>query len=98
MGSREVYDYKLQKWVPYVSDPEKWYQHFLAMRDGYVKPNQRGHYIVGAQTMMEKNPNMESAVAQEMTEVKKERKKRKKTLVPSSKRKKIYKSESGNQI
>ena len=25
MGTREVYDYQQQKWVPYVSDPTKWY-------------------------------------------------------------------------
>ena len=27
MGMREVYDYQQQKWVPYVSDTDKWYQH-----------------------------------------------------------------------
>ena len=27
MGTREVYDYQQQKWVPYVSHPYKWYQH-----------------------------------------------------------------------
>ena len=48
MGSIEVYDYKQQKWVPYVSDPEKWYQHFKDLRDGYVKPDHRGRYIVGS--------------------------------------------------
>ena len=29
MGTREVYDYQQQKWIPYVSDPDKWYQHFI---------------------------------------------------------------------
>ena len=48
MGSIEVYDYKLQKWVPYVSDPDKWYHHFLDLRDGYVQPDHLGRYIVGS--------------------------------------------------
>ena len=48
MGTREVYDYKQQKWVPYVSDPDKWYQHLLDMRDGLVEPNYLGLYIVGS--------------------------------------------------
>ena len=34
MGTREEYDYEQQKWVPYVSDPDKWYQHLLDIRDG----------------------------------------------------------------
>ena len=48
MGSIEVYDYQQQKWVPYVGDPEKWYQHFKDLRDGYVTPDTRGRYIVGS--------------------------------------------------
>ena len=48
MGTREVYDYEQQKWVPYVSDPDKWYQHLLYMRDGLVEPDYLGHYIVGS--------------------------------------------------
>lgn len=48
MGSIEVYDHKQQKWVPYVPDPEKWYQHFKDLRDGYVRPDQKGRYIVGS--------------------------------------------------
>ena len=47
MGTREVYDYEQQKWVPYVSDPDKWYQHLLAIRDGLVEPDYLGRYIVG---------------------------------------------------
>ncbi len=39
MGSIEVYDYHIQQWVPYVADPEKWYQHFKYLRDGYVRPD-----------------------------------------------------------
>lgn len=48
MGSIEVYDYKQQKWVPYVPDYDKWYQHFKDMRDGYVQPDHLGRYIVGS--------------------------------------------------
>ena len=48
MGTREVYDYEQQMWVPYVSDPDKWYQHLLDMRDGLVEPDYRGRYIVGS--------------------------------------------------
>ena len=48
MGTREVYDYEQQKWVPYVSDPDKWYQHLLDIRDGLVEPDYLGRYIVGS--------------------------------------------------
>ena len=48
MGSIEVYDYQQQRWVPYVADPEKWYQHFKDLRDGYVQPDNRGRYVVGS--------------------------------------------------
>ena len=48
MGTREVYDYEQQKWVPYVSDPDKWYQHLLDMRDGLVEPDYLGCSIVGS--------------------------------------------------
>ena len=48
MGTREVYDYKLQKWVPYVSDPDKWYQHLIDLRDGLVLPDHLGRYIEGS--------------------------------------------------
>ena len=48
MGTREVYDYEQQKWVPYVSDPDKWYQHLLDMRDGLVELDYLGCYIVGS--------------------------------------------------
>ena len=48
MDTREVYDYKLQKWVPYVSDPDKWYQHLIDLRDGLVQPDHLGHYIEGS--------------------------------------------------
>ena len=48
MGTREVYHYKQQKWVRYVSDPDKWYQHLLDIRDGLVELDHLGRYIVGS--------------------------------------------------
>ena len=48
MGSIEVYDAKQEKWVPYVPDPDEWYQHFKDLRDGYVQPDHMGRYIVGS--------------------------------------------------
>ena len=48
MGTRLVYDYQQQKWIPYVSDPDKWYQHLLDVRDGYAEGDSQGHYIVGS--------------------------------------------------
>ena len=48
MGTRLVYDYQQQKWIPYVSDPNKWYQHLLDVRDGYAERDSQGHYIVGS--------------------------------------------------
>ena len=41
-----MYDIKLQKWVPYVSYPEKWYQHLLDLREGNVEPHNQNCYIV----------------------------------------------------
>ena len=48
MGTRLVYDYQQQKWIPYVSDPNKWNQHLLDVRDGYAERDSQGHYIVGS--------------------------------------------------
>lgn len=48
MGSIEVYDYKQQKWVPYVPDYDKWYQHFKDLSEGFVRPDFKGRYIVGS--------------------------------------------------
>ena len=48
MGTREVYDYKLQKWILYVSDPDKWYQHVLDVRDGYAEHDSQDRYMVGS--------------------------------------------------
>ena len=46
MGTREVYDIKMQKWVPYVSDPEKWYQYLLDIGEGNVEPHYQDRYNV----------------------------------------------------
>ena len=48
MGTRLIYDYQQQKWIPYVSDPDKWFQHLLDVRDGYAERDSQGHYIVGS--------------------------------------------------
>ena len=48
MGMREVYDYQQQKWVPYVSDPDKWYQHLLDVRDGYAERDSQGRFVMGS--------------------------------------------------
>ena len=48
MGSVEVYDPEQQKWVPYNPDPEALYQHLKDLRDGFVKPDYLGRYIVGS--------------------------------------------------
>lgn len=48
MGSIEVYDTKLSKWVPYVPDYKKWEQHFKDISEGRVRPDHKGRYIVGS--------------------------------------------------
>ena len=48
MGTREVYDYQQQKWVPYISDPDKWYQHLLDVRDGYAERDSQDRYVMGS--------------------------------------------------
>ena len=48
MGSIEVCDVKQQKWVPYIPDYDKWYQHFKDLSDGHVQPDHMGRYIVGS--------------------------------------------------
>ena len=47
MGSIEVYDHVQQVWKPYVPDPERMYQHFKDIRDGYVRLDDKGRYISG---------------------------------------------------
>lgn len=48
MGSIEVYDQKLQRWVPYVPDVKKWEQHFIDISEGRAHPDRDGRYIVGS--------------------------------------------------
>ena len=59
MGSKEAYDYKLQKCVPVVSDLDKWYQYFLDLQDGYVQSNHLGRYIIGSGVKYRKLKEME---------------------------------------
>ena len=99
MGTPEVYDYEQQKWVPYVSDPDKWYQHLLDMRDGLVEPDHRCHKEMEAKQIENQRPvvNLVSPVAQatEMarSEVKREREMAKsKTFIPPGRRKKFTRS------
>ena len=47
MGPIEVYDDKLQKWVPYVPDYGKWYRQVKDMSEGYVEYDPMGRYVVG---------------------------------------------------
>ena len=46
MGIKELYDYQQLKWFPYVSDLDKWYQHLLDVRDGYVERDSQGRYVM----------------------------------------------------
>ena len=48
MGSRLVHNYQQQKWFPYVSDPESWYQHSLDVVVGYAEHDSQGRYIFGS--------------------------------------------------
>ena len=60
MGTRDVYDYKLQKWVPYVSDPDKWYKQLLDLRDGLVQADHLGPYIMDSVAKHRRLIEMES--------------------------------------
>ena len=98
-----MYDYKLQKWVQVISDPEKGYQHFLDLQDGYVQSDHLGRYIVGSgdkyrklKEMEEQKPvvNLVSPDAQAADLAKSEltrEKENAKTFVKSPLRKHIYK-------
>ena len=46
MGTQERYDIKLQKWVPYVSDPDKWYKYLLDLRKGNFESHNQDRCIV----------------------------------------------------
>ena len=62
MGSIEVYDLKQEKWVPFVPDPDEWYQHFKDLRDGYVQPDHMGRYIVGSGKKFRRLKEMEGRI------------------------------------
>ena len=101
-----MYDYKLQKWVRYVSDPDKWYQHLIDLRDGLVQLDHLGRFIVGSgakyrhpKQIEKQRPvvNLVSPVAQatEMarSEIKREREMAKsKTFVPPGRRQNVNRS------
>jgi hypothetical protein len=69
MGSIEVYDHKQQKKVPYISDPEKWYQHFKDIRDRYAERDFQGRYIVGSGAKHRRMAEMETLQKIEDTSV-----------------------------
>lgn len=69
MGSIEVYDVKLQKWVPYIPDYDKWYQHFKDLSEGYVQPDHMGRYIVGSGSRNRKLKEMEAQQRQKEIEI-----------------------------
>ena len=102
MGTQEVYDYKQQNWVPYVSDPDKWYQHLLDLRDGLVQPDYLSRYIVGSRAKHRRHKEMEAkqidkqrSVATEMarSENKREREMAKnKTFVSPGRRQNVNRS------
>ena len=48
MCTRLIYDYQQQKRILYISDPNKWYQHLLDVRDGYAEFDSQGCYMVGS--------------------------------------------------
>ena len=43
-----VYDYQRRKWVESNPDPDEIYQHLKDVRDGLVKPDYRGRYVIGS--------------------------------------------------
>ncbi len=58
-------DDKQQKWVPYVPDHEKWYQHLKDLKDGYVTADHMGRYVVGSGNKYRKLKEMEAQQQQE---------------------------------
>ena len=60
MGTRLIYDYQQQKWILFVLDPDKWYQHLLDVRDGYAERDSQGHYIVGSGRKFRESKEMKS--------------------------------------
>ena len=66
MGSIEVYHIKQEKWVPYVPDYDKWYQHFKDLSEGYVQPDHMGRCIIGSGRKLKE---MEAQQRQKETEI-----------------------------
>ena len=81
MGSIEVYDYKQEKWVPYVPDYEKWYQHFKDLRDGFVTPDYLGRYTVGSGAINRRLKEEEDRRKKEGEERKKMEEEKKRTVL-----------------
>ena len=69
MGLLEVYDVKQEKWVPYIPDYDKWYQHFKDLSEGYVQPDYMGRYIVGSGRRNRKLQEMEAQQRQKEIEM-----------------------------
>ena len=88
MGTREVYDYKQIKGVPYISDPDKWYQHLLQhlldLFDDLVQPVYVGRYIVGVTHRLTEMARSGIKKECEMAESK--------TFVPPGRRQNVYRS------
>ena len=57
MGSIQVYDTNLHKWVPYVQDVDKWVRHFEDIQAGRVRPDHKGRYIVGRESRTKQETN-----------------------------------------
>ena len=78
MGTRLVYDYQQQKWIPYVLDPDKWYQHLLDVRDGYAESDSQGHYRELKEMRQKEKPvvNLVTPVAQALEMAKSELKRK----------------------
>ena len=93
MGSIEVYDIKQEKWVPYVPDYDKWYQHFKDLSEGYVQPDHMGRYIVGSGTRNRKLKEMEAQQRQKEIEIQQQQRRVVKQVTPVAKVIEIAKSE-----
>ena len=93
MGSIEVYDFKQEKWVPYVPDYDKWYQHFKDLSEGYVQPDRMGRYIVGSGTRNRKLKEMEAQQRQKEIEIQEQQRPVVKQVTPVAQVIEIAKSE-----
>lgn len=93
MGSIEVYDVKLQKWVPYIPDYDKWYQHFKDLSEGYVQPDHMGRYIVGSGSRNRLLKEMEAQQRQKEIEIQERQKPVVKLVSPVAQAVEMAKSE-----